>query len=91
MASMSSNTNGRIEQAADTARDAFNTTRESAREALNTTRESLHETGDAVRKAGRSPRGTAWSADRCAHLLPIGQRPACAADSAAADCAAGSP
>ena len=54
MASMSSNTNGRIEQVADTARDAFNTTRESAREALNTTRESLHETGDAVRKAARA-------------------------------------
>src|SRR5438045_3317318 len=40
MASMSSN--GRVEQAADTARDAF-----------NTTRESLNEAGEAVRKAAR--------------------------------------
>jgi len=42
MASMSSNTNGRIEQAADTAREAF-----------NTTRESFNEASDAVRKAAK--------------------------------------
>lgn len=52
MASMS-NTNGRIEQAADTARDAFNTTRENARDAFNSTRESLGEASDAVRKAAK--------------------------------------
>ena len=40
MASMS--TNGRVEHAADAARDAF-----------DTTRESLNEAGDAVRKAAR--------------------------------------
>jgi ribosomal protein L18 len=43
MASMSSTTNGRIEQAADTARDAFEATRESVSEAR-----------DAVRKAART-------------------------------------
>ena len=42
MASMSSNTNGRIEQAADAARDTF-----------NTTRETFNEAGEAVRKAAR--------------------------------------
>jgi len=41
MASMS--TNGRVEHAADAARDAF-----------NTTRESFNEAGDAVRKAARA-------------------------------------
>mgnify|MGYP001602848176 CR=1 FL=1 len=43
MASMSSTPNGKIEHAADAARDAF-----------NTTRENLHEAGDAVRKAARA-------------------------------------
>jgi len=54
MAAMSSNTNGKIEQAADTARDAFNTARESTRDAFNATRESMGEAGDAVRKAART-------------------------------------
>ena len=43
MASMTGGTNGRIEQAADTAREAF-----------NTTRESFSEAGDAVKKAARA-------------------------------------
>jgi ElaB/YqjD/DUF883 family membrane-anchored ribosome-binding protein len=43
MASMSTTTNGKVEQAADTARDAF-----------NTTRDTFNEAGDAVRKAARA-------------------------------------
>jgi len=42
MASMTSSSTGRVEQAADSARDA-----------INTTRESFSEAGDAVRKAAR--------------------------------------
>jgi ElaB/YqjD/DUF883 family membrane-anchored ribosome-binding protein len=43
MASMTGSTNGRIEQAADVARDTF-----------NTTREHLGEAGEAARKAARA-------------------------------------
>jgi hypothetical protein len=43
MASMTGSNNGRVEQAADTAREAF-----------NTTREHVGEAGEAVRKAART-------------------------------------
>jgi ElaB/YqjD/DUF883 family membrane-anchored ribosome-binding protein len=53
MASMSSTTNGKVEHAADAARDAFNTTRDSFNDASKTARENFNDASDAVKKAAR--------------------------------------
>jgi ribosomal protein L18 len=70
MASMSSNTNGRIEQVADAARDSFNTTRETFNEAAAYGRESADRAYGAAQDVGRSV--AAYVREKPVHAALIG-------------------